>query len=103
MYNFSFHTFFVSNYVIVENLQVSWHSLVYRLFQAKVSIGYDEGRKFHFFKCASKNCKGKVQKSVQCYLDLKDCAAMSNLKSHALRCFSQDLVESAFEIKQSEG
>ena len=40
VYNFSFHTFFVSNYVIVENLQVSWHSLVYRLFQAKVSIGY---------------------------------------------------------------
>ena len=87
--------------MIVEHLQVSWRSSVYRFFKAKVSIGYNEG--FHFFKCASKNCKGKGHKGVRHYLDLKDCAAMFNLKSHALRCFGQDLVESAFENKQCEG
>ena len=48
--------------MIVEHLQVSWHSSVYGFFEAKVSIGYNEGQKFHFFKCASKNCKGKGQK-----------------------------------------
>ena len=61
-YDFAFHIFFVSNHVIVEHLQVSWHSSVYGFFEAKVSIGYNEGQKFHFFKCASKNCKGKGQK-----------------------------------------
>ena len=103
MYDFDFHIFFVSNHVIVEHLQVSWCSSIYRFFKAKVSIQYDEGRKFHFFKCASKNCKGKGHKGVWYYLDSKDHAATSNLKSHALRCFGQDLVKSAFKNKQSEG
>ena len=82
---------------------VGWRSSIYGFFKAKVSIGYDEGQKFHFFKCAFKNCKGKGHKGVWHYLDSKDRAAMSNLKSHALRCFGQDLVESAFENKRSEG
>ena len=51
---------------------VGWRSSVYGFFKAKVSIGYDEGQKFHFFKCASKNCKGKGHKGVRRYLDLKD-------------------------------
>ena len=89
--------------MIVECLQVSWRSSIYGFFEAKVSIGYDEGRKFHFFKCAAKNCRERGHKGVQCYLDLKDCTAMSNLKSHALRCFCQDLVKSTFKNKQSEG
>ena len=67
------------------------------------SIGYDKGRKFHFFRCASKNCKGKGHKGVRRYLDSKDRAATSNLKSHAVRCFGQDLVDSVFENKKSEG
>jgi len=86
--------------VIVEHLQVNWHSAVYGFFQAKVSVGYDEGRKYHFFKCASRRCKGKGQKGVRRYLDSKDRAATSNLKSHAVRCFSQDAVDAAFEKRQ---
>jgi hypothetical protein len=89
--------------VIVERLQVGWRSPVYGFFQAKVSVGYDEGRKYHFFKCASKKCKGKGQKGVRRYLDSKDRAATSNLKSHAVRCFGQDVVKSAFENTQSGG
>ena len=70
---------------------------MYAFFQAEVSVGYGEGCKYHFFKCASGKCKGKGQKGVCRYLDSKDCAAMSNLKSRAVRCFGQDLVKSAFE------
>ena len=89
--------------MIVERLQVGWRSPVYAFFQAEVSVGYDEGRKYHFFKCASVKCKGKGQKGVHHYLDSKDCAATSNLKSHAVRCFGQDLVKSAFEKTQPGG
>jgi hypothetical protein len=89
--------------VIVEHLQVGWRSPVYAFFHAEVSVGYDEGRKYHFFKCASGKCKGKGQKGVRRYLDSKDRAATSNLKSHAVRCFSQDFVESAFKKTQPGG
>ena len=87
----------------VERLQVGWRSPIYGFFKANVSVGYDEGRKFHFFKCAAQYCKGKGHKGVRRYLDSKDRAATSNLKTHALRCFGRDLVEAAFENKQSEG
>ena len=89
--------------MIVECLQGGWRSPMYAFFQAEVSVGYDEGCKYHFFKCASRKCKGKGQKGVRHYLDSKDRAATSNLKSHAVRCFGQDLVESAFEKTQPRG
>jgi hypothetical protein len=82
---------------------VGWRSPVCAFFHAEVSVGHDEGRKYHFFKCASGKCKGKGQKGVCRYLDSKDRAAMSNLKSHAVMCFGQDLVESAFEKPQPRG
>ena len=67
----------------VERLQVGWRSPIYGFFKANVSVGYDEGRKFHFFKCAAQYCKGKGHKGVRRYLDSKDRAATSNLKTHA--------------------
>ena len=76
---------------------------MYAFLQAEVSVRYDEGHKYYFFKCASGKCKRKGQKGVHHYLDLKDRAATSNLKSHAVRCFGQDLVESAFEKIQPRG
>ena len=87
--------------MIVERLQANWRSAIYGFFQANVSVGYDEGRKYHFFKCASRNCKGKGQKGVRRYQDSKDRAATSNLKSHAVKCFGQDAVDAAFEKTQS--
>ena len=89
--------------MIVECLQEGWRSPMYAFFQAEVSVWYDEGCKYHFFKCASRKCKGEGQKGVCRYLDLKDHAATSNLKSHAVRCFSQDLVKSAFKKTQPRG
>ena len=104
LHEFSF-IFFLSSfwpYLIVECLQPGWHSPIYGFFLTKISIAYDEGWKYHFFRCASKNCKGKGQKGVHHYLDSKDCAATSNLKSHAVRCFGRDVVESAFKNKYSQ-
>ncbi len=63
-------------------------------------IGYDNGQKFHFFKCAAKQCKANIN-GVQCYQDSQDHAATSNLKAHATRCFGADAIEAAFSKTQS--
>ena len=89
--------------MIVEHLQGGWCSPMYAFFQAEVSVGYDDGCKYHFLKCASRKCKGKGQKGVCHYLDSKDCTAMSNLQSHAVKSFGQDAVKAAFKKTQSGG
>ncbi|KAI0282629.1 hypothetical protein BC826DRAFT_896543, partial [Russula brevipes] len=77
-----------------ERLQSTWRSAVYGFFKTRVSIGYDQGCKFHFFRCASNKCKGTG--GVRRYQDSKDRSATSNLKSHAIRCFGHDAVAAAF-------
>lgn len=80
--------------VYPERLQKHWRSAVYGFFKATVDIGYEDGHKFHQFQCAASKCKGNGK--VRHYQDSKDCAATSNLKSHAIKCFGQDAVEAAF-------
>ena len=79
----------------LERLRANWHSPVYGFFKSKVVIDYDDSRKFHFFQCAAKCCKGKV-KGVHRYQDSQDRAATSNLKTHATKCFGTDAVKAAF-------
>jgi hypothetical protein len=81
---------------------VNWHSLIYGFFKTKVEIGYKGGQKYQFFKCAAKWCKTNI-KGVQRYQDLKDCAATSNLKHHAIKCFGINAVEAAFNKTQPSG
>jgi len=76
-----------------ERLKSTWHSSVYGFFKSKVDIGYEGGRKFHYFRCAARRCKGSG--GVRRYLDSKDRAATSNLKTHATKCFGSDAVEAA--------
>lgn len=76
---------------------------MYGFFKPEVTIGYDgeQRRKYHFFHCAAKKCRGqKGIHGVRRFQDSKDRAATSNLKSHAIKCFGQDAVEAAF--KKSE-
>jgi hypothetical protein len=76
-------------------LRANWRSAVYGFFKPKILIGYDNGRKYHFFQCAAKRCKGKVR-GVHRYQDSQDRAATSNLKAHATKCFGSDAVDAAF-------
>ncbi|KAH9954161.1 hypothetical protein BC827DRAFT_1144435, partial [Russula dissimulans] len=43
----------------------------------------------------ARHCKGKG--GVRCYQDSQDCAATSNLKTHTVRCFGTDAVDTAFK------
>lgn len=48
-----------------------------------------------------KNAKVVVSGLVRRYLDSKDCAAMSNLKTHAIKCFGANVIEAAANKTQS--
>src|ERR1700738_4373455 len=80
-------------------LKESWRSPVYQFFTSNVTVGYDKGRKYHFFKCASQRCRNKGLHGVRRFQDSKDRGATSNLKSHAVRCFGEDVVDAAFGSK----
>ena len=84
-----------------ERLKKGWRSAVYGFFKSDVKVGYDGQRKLHYFLCAAKKCKGKG--GVRRFQDSKDHAATSNLRSHAIKCFGQDAVDSAFSNTQSRG
>ena len=79
----------------IKHLKKTWCLVVYGFFKNKVVIGYEEGRKYHLFKCAAKCCKGKG--GVQHYQDSQDCMAMSNLKIHSMKCFGADAVDATFK------
>ncbi|KAH9955196.1 hypothetical protein BC827DRAFT_1141957 [Russula dissimulans] len=72
-----------------------WRSPVYGFFKVKVEIKYKDNRKYHYFKCAVRHCKGKG--GVHRYQDSQDHVATSNLKTHAVRCLSTDAVDAAFK------
>jgi hypothetical protein len=79
----------------IERLKKTWRSAVYGFFKNKVVIGYEDGRKYHFFECAAIRCKGKG--GVRRYQDSQDRAATLNLKTHAIKCFGADAVDAAFK------
>ena len=79
----------------VEHLKKTWHSPVYGFFKSKVEIGHENGRKYHYFKCAAKRCKGK--RGIRHYQDSQDRAATSNLKTHTIKCFGADAVDATFK------
>ncbi|KAI9508044.1 hypothetical protein F5148DRAFT_965109, partial [Russula earlei] len=61
-----------------------------------VKVGYEGHHKYHFFQCAVEKCKGlRGIYGIWQLQDLKDCAATSNLKSHAIKCFGLEVVDAA--------
>ena len=77
-----------------ERLKETWRSPVYGFFRRNVEIGYQDGRKYHYFNCAAPKCKSNG--GVRRYQDSQDRAATGNLKIHAIKCFGRDVVNAAF-------
>ncbi|KAG6824765.1 hypothetical protein H0H92_005884, partial [Tricholoma furcatifolium] len=83
----------------LARLQATWCSPVYNFFKPKVDVVYEGKCKAHVFYCAAKRCKGKD--SVHHYQDSQDRAATSNLKTHTIKCFGQDVVQATFDKDDS--
>ncbi|KAG6822584.1 hypothetical protein H0H92_013273 [Tricholoma furcatifolium] len=83
----------------LARLQAIWRSPIYSFFKPKVDIIYEGTRKAHIFHCTAKQCKGKG--TICRYQDSKDRSATSNLKTHAMKCFGDDVVNTAFNKDDS--
>ena len=90
-----------SSHYYLDQLWKGWKSPIYQFFH-KVSIKYDGMRKYHFFHCGAPHCKGRVS-GVRRFLDTGDCAATSNLKTHVINCWGEDIVTAAMNRVKTEG
>ena len=85
-----------------EWLKATWHSAIYDFFKPKATVGYDnKGRKYHYFRCAAQKCK--LNGGVRCYQTTKDKGATSNLKTHAIKCHGEDIVNAAIKKTGEKG
>ncbi|KAJ6538177.1 hypothetical protein DFH09DRAFT_930666 [Mycena vulgaris] len=77
-------------------MKKKWNSPIYSFFSDNVTIcEREDGRWYHFFKCASSRCKSKFFCTCPMFCLLCDSASTSNLKKHASLCFGRDAVDSA--------
>jgi hypothetical protein len=73
---------------LVDRLSKDWKAPIYALFEPEPEIGYENGRRFHIFRCAAKGCK----QSIRRYLDKGDAKSTSNLHKHAKICWGGETV-----------
>jgi hypothetical protein len=88
--------------LLLARLQKDWRSKVYAFYQSQVKIAYVDGWKCHEFTCNAKNCKtkGSNPRIVRRYLDsTKDRASTKTLCAHAIKCWSQEIVEKSEDAK----
>jgi hypothetical protein len=109
-----------SDYIKAE-MKKKWNSPIYSFFSNDVTICMGEdGRRYHFFKCASSRCKGeffcfdfRTSLTLTCILigrgikgvkrafentdgsRASDAGSTSNLRKHAILCFGKHTVDSA--------
>ena len=89
-----------TNYISSEKPKYHWRSPIYSFFKPNVTLEYYKNHPCHFFKCAAKKCKTRVG-GVCHFQDSKDRASTTNLKSHAIRCFGADMVNTAIDGKKA--
>ncbi|KAF9471925.1 hypothetical protein BDN70DRAFT_819381, partial [Pholiota conissans] len=80
-----------------ETLKKDWTSYIYAFFKPDPLIEFVNGRECHAFVCVicvATHCKGWTR-HVRRYLDTSDAKSISNLKTHAVKCWSEDVVAAA--------
>jgi hypothetical protein len=78
-------------------LQKEWTAPIYAFYHATPDIGYEDGRRFHGFRCAARGCK----KVVRRFLDKSDARSTGNLRKHAKSCWGEEAVEAAGTVKNA--
>ena len=80
---------------------MTWRSPIYSFFKSNVNIQYHEGRLVHFFACAARACKSPIG-GIRRFQDKQDKSSTANLRSHAIRCFGREAVDTAMNAKDAE-
>ncbi|KAJ7601412.1 hypothetical protein DFH06DRAFT_924135, partial [Mycena polygramma] len=77
--------------------KLQWKAPVYQFFGTP-SLRFDEdNRPYTWFPCKAKHCKSSVKgaQGVRRFMDKADSTATNNLKKHAVKCFSEAVVDAA--------
>ncbi|KAJ6468855.1 hypothetical protein C8R45DRAFT_837606 [Mycena sanguinolenta] len=91
---FSFHRARVLTYAS-EKLKKSSTSHIYAFYSGDVGIEYRDGKLHHIFTCAARSCKQTVARNQQS----KDASSTKNLTRHAKKCWGEDNIKAAADVK----
>ena len=87
-------------YLILERLIKEWTAPIYAFFKPIPNIEYIDGCHCHSFQCAAPECKHK-SRGIQRFLDTGDAKSMSNMQKHAKKCWGDEVVTSADQVKNA--
>jgi hypothetical protein len=87
----------VTDQYVSGKLAKEWTSPIYAFFQPMPDIGYEDGRRYHSFKCTGKSCT----KTIRRYLDKKDAKSTGNLRKHAKSCWGEAAVQAVDQAKNA--
>ena len=76
-------------------LTKEWTAPIYAFFLPTPVIMYIEGRHCHAFQCAAKSCRHNVRR----FLDTADAKSTGNMRKHAKKCRSAEVIASADKAK----
>ncbi|KAG6839135.1 hypothetical protein C0991_005489, partial [Blastosporella zonata] len=84
--------------VKLDALYKTYKSPIYVFFLPPVYLR-DHGKEFHVFECAAKDCKCTGGRLVKRNMNTANATSTSNLRQHALRCWGEDVVKAAMDVK----
>ncbi len=73
----------------------TWNAPVYAFYSPVPSIEYRDGRKCYVWTCLAKNCHHEVNR----FLDTADASSTKNLRNHVKKCWGEDVLKAADEVK----
>ncbi|KAG0702816.1 hypothetical protein DFH29DRAFT_982210 [Suillus ampliporus] len=73
---------------------INLNHIIYAFFRPVPTVEYVNGCRCHTFQCATKHCKVK-SRGVRRFLDTTDAKLTSNMRKHAKKCWSNEVVASA--------
>ncbi|KJA19983.1 hypothetical protein HYPSUDRAFT_143043 [Hypholoma sublateritium FD-334 SS-4] len=83
---------------MLERMMAKWNTPIYAFWTPIPTIGYDDGHRYHEFKCFKKSCS----KSVRRFLDKSDATSTGNLHRHTKACWGADIVHLAMNAGNVE-
>ncbi|THH29942.1 hypothetical protein EUX98_g4230 [Antrodiella citrinella] len=83
----------------LKRLQADWKAPVYAFYGRDIEIVERDGRRIHKFHCIKPGCKVAISR----YLDTTDSKSTGNLTKHIQKCWGQDALESARNMKTADG
>ncbi|KAJ6468761.1 hypothetical protein C8R45DRAFT_837639, partial [Mycena sanguinolenta] len=79
----------------IAKQKVSWTSHIYAFYHGDVVIEYHNKQLHHVFICAARNCKHTVTRNQM----TQDTKSTKNLRAHAVKCWGEDTVRAAQDLK----